>query len=325
MTKAVPRSSFPQTGLQISIGEAKNALLRSGYLLENRIEAVLAGEGYYAQANVPYPDPATGKQRELDVHALKAFRAGPNDLDFIWPLLLIECINNPQPIAFMTKESELREMEFYRLKVAGVPTRIIDPERSGRWTLLAEYLGMSKYHHYCRGRIATQFCSFTRKKGDGEWMASHADEHADGFAKLTSALEYFRNDLLSNWEPPRKNERENINVEFFYPVVVVQGRLLDVRQAGKSLRAAEARWVQYCRSALVRTKERSYQVDVVTERFFPEYLGLIEGEMSKTARLLRRRHEHVLRAMAKLVRTARRFRSHERITEALEPDAYFLE
>jgi hypothetical protein len=45
----------------ISLEEAKNALLRSGYLLESRLETELSKKGYYVDANKAYPDPETGK------------------------------------------------------------------------------------------------------------------------------------------------------------------------------------------------------------------------------------------------------------------------
>ncbi|MGC9973699.1 MAG: hypothetical protein ABSE56_24275 [Bryobacteraceae bacterium] len=310
----------------ISLEHAKQALLRSGYLLENRVESLLVRRGYGVQANTPFLDTISEKERELDLHALRLVSAGPAEFDFVWSVLLIECVNNPQPIAFVTKDSDLRETEIYRIKMAGVPTRIIDPQKPGRWILLADYLGMSRYHHYCKGRTATQFCSFSQKKGSNDWMASHIDEHWDDLGKVIRALEHFRSDLFDCWRPPsRKRQPDHINVEIYYPLVVLQGELLDVQQSRTALHIRPAKHMQYTRSTLSAGRESFYQIDVVTERYLPRYLTIIEEELERTGRLLRRRQKHVRKSLNRLVTAASRYRSPDRIRSALEPAAHFLE
>jgi hypothetical protein len=59
----------------ISKDEIADALRRSGYLIEYRIEDVLRGQGYHVSANTTYPDPITRKPRELDLSAIIAERA----------------------------------------------------------------------------------------------------------------------------------------------------------------------------------------------------------------------------------------------------------
>jgi len=55
---------------EISEAEMKQALARSGYLLEARVEDLLARRGYLVDANIGYPDPLEGKIRELDARAM---------------------------------------------------------------------------------------------------------------------------------------------------------------------------------------------------------------------------------------------------------------
>ena len=74
---------------RITTDEARDALLRSGYLLEVRLESRLRAAGYYVEANSAYRDPESGKSRELDLFAIGARRAGKDELDFLWPVLLI--------------------------------------------------------------------------------------------------------------------------------------------------------------------------------------------------------------------------------------------
>lgn len=53
----------------ISIPEAVEALKRSGYLLEDRVDSQLGASDYLTAPSSPYPDPSTSKSRELDIRA----------------------------------------------------------------------------------------------------------------------------------------------------------------------------------------------------------------------------------------------------------------
>ncbi len=274
----------------VSLEEAKNALLRSGYLLESRLETELSKKGYYVNANMAYPDPETGKARELDLYALSAHRAGVDEYDFIWDVLLIECINNLQPMVFLTKTPQVGFLHHYDVKMAGLPVKIPDKKRMDTWDSLADFLDMSKYHHYCAGRVATQFCSFLKKKNSPDWMATHDEEHFDAFRKLSAVTEHTVNKHFTSWTI---GPNERINVEFYYPIVVLQGDLFQAQVDRKSLKLLKAEHVQFRHSTITGKEEQTFQIDVVTEKYFPQYLKMVEKEMEKTARLLRRRHLRV--------------------------------
>ena len=299
----------------ITLAEAKEALKRSGYLLESRVEKALSDEGYYVEANSAYPDPETGKSRELDVYAMAATKAGRDEYDYVFAVLLIECVNNPEPIAFITKEPLVGFLHHQEVKLSGLSVKIPAKKPRGSWEALPDFLGMDKYHHYCKGRVATQFCSFSRKKKDQEWMASHNPEQFDSFRKLSAAVEYFIDHHYKSWQ---FGTDEWLNVEFYYPVLLLQGLLLDARPSKRSLRVMRANHIQYRRSALIGREQVEYQVDVVTEDFFPQYLKIVQTEISKTTRLLRRRNLIVRKAIEKIARSARPLRSPEKIRAAME-------
>jgi hypothetical protein len=102
---------------RITRSEMRGALLRSGYLLESRVESKLRdGRWRYVEANATYPDPETGKSREFDLYAMNATRAGPNDRDYLFGIILAECINNPQPFIILTKEPLLDKLHHYEVK-----------------------------------------------------------------------------------------------------------------------------------------------------------------------------------------------------------------
>lgn len=295
--------------------EALEAVLRSGYLLESRVETLLQEHGCYAEANSAYPDPHTGKSRELDVSAISAWPCGPSEFDHIFAVALAECVNNPQPLAFIVKDTAgfLLDCD---IKSAGIPVQVQYEGRGGGWMSLVEYLDMKRYHHYCGDRVATQYCSFVQKKGKSRaWMATHEQAQADCFQKLCDAVEYERDKLFKGYMP---GPSAWVNVEFYYPMVVVQGELLECRPTKRSARLVSTDWVRFRRTQIIDQEAETYQIDVVTERHLPRLLDLIEGEMKKTARLLRRRSAKIQRASEHLKRSVRRLTSPEKIRRALE-------
>jgi hypothetical protein len=302
----------------ITIPDAKEALLRSGYLLEHRLEAALRRRGWYVKANEAYLDKETSKSRELDIYSMAFKRLGRRKHSgFVWAILLIECVNNEQPMAFITKKPHFAPLHYEEIKLAGLPVKILD-HKSKKWLALPSYLNMDEYHHYCKGRIATQFCSFTQKRGSAQWMASHADLHFDAFRTLATALEYTTEKFFQSWDfDPRM---EYVNVEFYYPVLVVQGSIIEVRPARKSLALREVNRAQYRRSSIWNGQEKDYQIDVVTEKWFSRYLTMVEKELDQTADRMRQRSHRttIQNSLNKIVNRTKRLRSPEKIREVMQ-------
>lgn len=282
---------------QIAIEEAREVLARSGYLLESRLEAHLRRQEFRVVTNGLFPDPETGKGRELDIHASYAlcWPTGPENTDNISFEIVAECVNPPQPIAFITRQwpDSLFEVgnRWDALKVGGDPLHVPDAELATNWSWLASTLKMERYHHYASKRLATQYCSFERKKGSNAWMAKHRDEDHLTFRKLCDATSHFQRELFSN--------RDALNIEldlfltFVYPVLVVQGELYEVRGDAKEVEVLPTSHVQYRCTQLYGTRSEDFQIDVVTEAYFPEYVELLGNDTYKTVTRMKRRHREV--------------------------------
>lgn len=290
----------------ISIEQAKSALLRSGYLLEGRLEMVLR-KSYWVESNIAYRDPTTGKSRELD---LSAFHVSQTDAGLPFSVsvrLLIECVNNPQPIAFMTKHQVGGPpYEALYVKKSGLPMTIEDedngngnPDRSS----LPEFIDMYDYHHYFRCPVASQYCSFQKKKDkEAVWMALHGEDHHDSFGKLCDVVEYFIDRDYEGWT---RDPDKGVAVTLYYPVLVVQGDLLDVRTSKKSLSLKKAKHLQYRLSRITDGKFTDYQIDVVTERYFPQFLNMIEWEQTQTARRMNDKQEAIRKSADRILKKLR--------------------
>jgi galactitol-specific phosphotransferase system IIB component len=300
----------------ISREEAKDALVRSGYLLESRVESVLRDAGYYVEANASYQDPSTSKSRETDIYAISAKPAGPTEYDYVFPVLIAECVNNDQPLVLLTKEPMVPFLHRDEVRVSGLPVKFPESEEAGTWVGFSEYLGLEKFHHYCRGRIATQFCSFVQKKGGSRaWTATHEEDHFDSFKKLTDALDYFGRRHFANYV---LGDREHVNIQIYYPILILQGELWDARATKRSVTLRRARHLQFRRSSAAAATEEDYQLDVLEERYLPKYLEIVDQEADRIARLLRRRRRAVRSAIDTIVRNAKAATSPEKAREALE-------
>jgi hypothetical protein len=301
---------------EITRADARAALVRSGYLLESRVERRLKEAGYYVEANHTYPDPDTNKSREFDLYAMRAVRVGPrNSRDFVFTVLLIECVNNPQPMVLITKEPQVPFLHHEEVKHAGLPVKF--PAKGGGWCSLPDYLHLEKSHHYCKGRVATQFCSFKRKKDQSQpdWMAVHEDAQFDSFRKLCTIADYFVEKHFKSW---RFGGPEFINIEFYYPVLLLGGDLLEAKPSSRSVKLTQKQHLQFRRSQIVRGEAEDYQIDVITEAYISNYLELVQKETDIVARRLSRHKKEVRASLERILRTARRHRSPAKIREALE-------
>jgi len=272
----------------------------------------------YVDANVAYPDPVTGKSRELDLFAMTTERARAEEYDFVFLVLLIECINNPQPMAFFTRERLVDPFfEVDQVKLAGLPVKIAETDKRDEWSALPNWLKMERYHHYFRGRVATQFCSFTKKREkDAGWMASHVEDQFDAFRKLCVAVDHHRKSHFESWTLGR---HESINIEIYYPVLVVQGGLLEIRPRSKgSFATTSTNHVRFRQSLWSGSEAEDYSIDASTEKYLPRFVRMVRNEVARTARLLRRGHDDVRRSIKKIAREGRGLRSPKKIRRLLE-------
>lgn len=99
-------------------------------------------------------------------------------------------MNNPQPLAVITREPLPSVLHQDAILHAGMPTKFPHRKERGAWYSLPEYWEIWDYHHYCKGRIAIQYCSFQVKRdghGSQEWMAFHDTRHSGSLQELCDA------------------------------------------------------------------------------------------------------------------------------------------
>ena len=295
---------------QMTDAQRDEAVLRSGYLLEYRVGQLLEKLGWSTQVNAPFLDARTNVSREFDVLSLQGEQAGPHDADVVFGVLLIECINNPQPLACFVRTGDLLLPEEWLVKLSGTPIKL--PPSSGvraldQWTPLPVVLRMHEYHHAClAGQFATQYCSFEWSKHKKKWMALHDEAHFGVLSVLIAATQYHIEVHYSSWSPG-KPEQEPINIQMYYPILVLQGELLSVRPTRRGLLTRSVSHVRLRYSVVRAQREEYYMIDIVTERAIRRLVRTIANEVTETARRLckptmSRRMKQGARLLAKAAR-----------------------
>ena len=274
------------TDTKITQPEIVEAISRSGYPIEQRVAKQMRDHGYLIQTSPAYTDPETGKSREYDISAIQVSMISRGTTDAVWALLVCECENNEQPIVFFASESYLG---FMNMKYSGLPVKII---LGNRLMPLWEFIGAKRFHHYGKGTVATQYCTFHRKNNSARWVASHSDAHQT-FLTLVNAIEHGIEDHCSNWVPPGRS-KEKINLQIFYAVLVLQGDMYEARtDISSSLTLNQVDHVQYCKDLWDGRGNKTYQIDVISEKHLSKYLVMVDREIETIRRRLQRQRSTV--------------------------------
>jgi hypothetical protein len=266
-------------------------MLRSGYLLESRVSAMLRNRSWIVESNSAYMDYGTGKTRELDVHAIggSSIYDDERGVALVFQHLLIECVHPPQPIVFIKSDSLLNEKKVELIKDVSSPPFMWDGEY---WHRLPSFLKLERFHHYACVPIASQFCSFSRKNNEGRaWMAIHEDSQYAAFVALGQAVEFHLAELQ---RPNGRRSRRPAqifppHIELFYPIFVVEGEIWSVDQTQDAPEPQNVDLVNYRHSTFVNGIIEEFIVSVVTERYFQKFAARLESECDKIAACIRDR------------------------------------
>jgi hypothetical protein len=252
------------------------AINSSGYLIEQRIEQILARQGYFIQTSDAYLDDETDKSREVDLTAQKVFKVMGDQEHRVSTNLIIECENNQQPVVFF-KNSQSSVFDYNEIKYSGTPSNVFVDRKT---VPIDEYLGFSDFHHYKHAYNYTQYCSFQQKKDNTKWLALHLDTQHDSFTNLIKSTEFKRRTYYNNYVKPLEGRENFINLHFFYPILVLQGGIIEAYQGKDELILNDIPFLLFRKQIIKNQDPASYKIAVVTEGFLPQYLKFLDKEMA---------------------------------------------
>ncbi|MHB8085457.1 MAG: hypothetical protein ACYDHZ_06505 [Dehalococcoidia bacterium] len=295
----------------VSQEQMKEAVLRSGYLLEGRVATEFRKAEYKATTNRAFIDLETIKSREYDVYAYKNFIIYRSGSFEIYPTIICECKNNPQPIAFLVNKEKPYEPLIDEVTVSGIPAKIWQGKK---YISVQAFLGVESFHHFCvpQAVVSPKCCTFEKKKGKSEWMATHAEELYETFRTLSKALEYevdqdFK--YMSQWFDTEETENAFMDLSFYYPLVVFQGDIYAtyVEKDQNDVRLEKCQHIQFNPEfySFLAHDVISYHIDVISESYLEQYLNIIDLEMNTIKKVLQNREKNVLASINKIFKECR--------------------
>lgn len=260
--------------------DLKAAILRSGYLLEQRVETVLLAAGYEVHASRRVADNETGKTREMDL--LAEMREAQtieqaNERPAVGASLIIECVNNRLPLVFFEKPVTWTE-SFQLRTLLGCPLNVPDKPGSSGFYLLEDQAGVSwrtTIKHW-----ATQYCCFEEKRGkDRHFEASQHNDHHVTFDKLVAEAERCADGVMN--EGLIQAGWMGGWLTLIRPVLVLQGHLFAANVQGEAVSLAARDHIHYLRRGVVSERKVAWVVDIVTEAGLPCYLSGTAATLDK--------------------------------------------
>ena len=272
--------------------EMLDCINRSGYMLESRLVARLNEAGFFVEPNQSALDDRTGKSREIDILAefynYKPDRARARVC--VKTHFVIEVVSNLLPLVLITprpKSPAIVPEEAY-LRYMCTPS---EDEESHPFLGEIDLFDLKGLDDWC---VFSQYFAFTRKKADGELMASHPD---DMHSSLLKMVEYTLDDVERF---PRLSD-DYWRLFFWQPVLVLKDNLLIFTEqagGGADLLKVDSAKLEY--NFHYRGQPKTMIVDFVTEANLIKHLmDIVQRDDSCGERLWQIRSAHSKRKRSK--------------------------
>jgi len=281
----------------------RDAITRSGYLLEQRLVPVIEKLGFKATPNERFRDPETGDLRELDISAISAEPIGEHGHEYVFPILLVACKNLSCPLVFFTQQEIRHHWYLGKVLISGLPLEILDRKRKA--STITEFLKFENFHHYYRtGRVASQFCAvYEGKKEKGASPIFEAGHTIGG------RMELFKDfDSLGKAVVAKKREHGNsfysdpkpepVNLQIYYPIFLTAGPIIECHVGGKRPSYRQVHRIGFIYRTVIGNIQREIRIDVVDEEGCRRLLKTIKIEMTEIVRRLTRRRKAIKKSLA---------------------------
>ena len=274
--------------MKIKKEEIIESLNRSGYFLESRVLEILSKNNYENFPNQTYPDKITGKSREIDILS-DGQRITENinlnqflHFEFKYKLS-IECINNDQPVAFFKRPDKDPFSIFGKFLYSKVERPLAEKHMNTGNTPDFQFNTFtvdSKEFHYNQLTKNTQYCSFSKKRGQKtEWMASHPDGLHDTLNKLVDYTEH-QKETYEDWMNNHSAWRRDVFTTIFFPVIVLQNELIEVSENKGKVEIENKNHIIFDFKKYSDNRN-GFLVDIITESYLPEYLNKVNNSVTE--------------------------------------------
>jgi hypothetical protein len=245
------------------------ALEQSGYLFEQEVADKLEDLGFHVDTGWAFQDPEQEKSRELDVRGIKCvFHDEQNKLS-VFVELLVECKAYENPLVFLQRAKNKREMEHPE------PREYLFPVKHFKKPISANsyqevppfiHLDLRHHHYYYRDELkATQFSKIVRKGSN--WTANHEGIYDSVVLPLAKALESQRQDALKRVAGPGWRY-----VWLFFPIVALRDGLFGIDVSERPINPKAKGRIGFVRHLESGNVNGFYLIDFVTFDYLGSYI-----------------------------------------------------
>ena len=157
-----------------------------------------------------------------------------------------------------------------------------------------------------KGEVATQYCSFQLRRDKSSWLAFHSEEQHDTFNSLIKAVDYEVDSHFKDWCLPDQIDEENINIQIYYPLLILQGELYSAHLKNNRLMLRKAKHIQFRKQIFssYKSEVETHQIDVIVENYLSRYLEIVESEVEGIKKALQRKKRKVFESIERIVKGA---------------------
>ncbi len=238
-----------------TVSEMIECLRRSGYMLESSVVRSLHSAGFFVEPNQSLHDERTGKSREIDI-LTEFYNFNPAHSGVcVKTTFVIEVINNAYPFVLTTQRpwTPSSPTDDYIRYITTPGEEFTNP--------FLGHVDLFKIRGFENWQLHSQYCAFTRKKGDSQLMAHHPDDIHSSIQKMAE----YSLDAIQNW--PFSESDKYWRLFFWQPVLVLRGDLFvlnDSTEVELELTPSNAGKLEY--NFHYRGRPETIVVDIVTEQ-----------------------------------------------------------
>ena len=137
-------------------------------------------------------------------------------------------------------------------------------------------------------------------------MALHPDDQHDAFESLIKALNYKIEEHYDSWRPGL-SQSSDIDINIYYPLVIFEGELYSGTLDQGHLVLNKADYIHFSKEFYIPKPDyiQTVHFDIINENYLPEYIKMIESEVSKLKNSLRSQKQKVIVAINKITEDAK--------------------
>jgi hypothetical protein len=255
--------------------DISEALQRTGFILEYHTAQLLRKHEFHVEINSAFPDPESGKSREVDITAeIMHDSIGPDENISVAVELIIECKNSSNPLILIGEEDSHGRYTRNSIDIVSFdPLHIFQFSRDSLPSIQGR-LGLNSIEvPGDRTFVGSQLLRMDNSRG--RWQADNSSVYESILYPLAKSWQYEKNQWTLSEQDYSDNQSSEWDFPYFryiIPIVVTAGPVFNVDMTSGSLEITEADWSRLRRDFNSKGLRMILKPDIVPYRNLEAYL-----------------------------------------------------